>query len=491
MSADPDLKRKTFVATVWSVIRSAWGSVATLVLFIVMARLLGPRDFGLFALASVMVEVARTLAAAGLGDAVIRRKDLDASFLDTAFWATMALSVLMGAAMFLLAPLYAQFMQEPELTLVLQVLAFTLPLGSLGAIHGARLAREFKHSRLAMLAIATSLVSSGIAVILAWQGLGIWALVAQAATGSLLTTLFAWWYMPWVPGLRFRASLIRELASFSISMSLTQLLWMLLVRIQDVFIGRWYGSEAVGTYRVAWRMIELVAQSFLSPLAGVSLVTFANLQDDKPRLAAVYSRVVGTASLITFPMLLGFGAVSDIAIPLVFGPEWWSAAPVAQALTLMVIPFVFNFFAGPALTAVNRPQAVLMVAAFQVVTMLLLTWLLVPYGLVAVAVAYVVRAYLTMPLQQYNLFKHTGTTFPSVVRAVWPALASATLMAIAVRLAVLELLAVYGISWTSALTAVIFGALVYTALIILLGRGQLRQIGDVIASVMARRGSTT
>ena len=87
------LKRKTFVASLWSVLRSVWSAIITFVLFAVMARLLAPADFGVFALASIVVEIARIVATAGLGSAIVREPDRSASFDNTVFWCVLGLSL--------------------------------------------------------------------------------------------------------------------------------------------------------------------------------------------------------------------------------------------------------------------------------------------------------------------------------------------------------------------------------------------------------------
>ncbi len=87
--AHAELKKKTALSVLWSVVRVAWSTIATFVIFVILARILGPSDFGTFALASLFVEIGRVLAYAGLGDAITRQLDLDEELADTCFWATL------------------------------------------------------------------------------------------------------------------------------------------------------------------------------------------------------------------------------------------------------------------------------------------------------------------------------------------------------------------------------------------------------------------
>ena len=125
------LKRKTFVASLWSVLRSVWSAIITFVLFAVMARLLAPADFGVFALASIVVEIARIVATAGLGSAIVREPDRSASFDNTVFWCVLGMSLAAAGILALGAPAYARLVNAPEAVNVIRALAVLLPLTTL------------------------------------------------------------------------------------------------------------------------------------------------------------------------------------------------------------------------------------------------------------------------------------------------------------------------------------------------------------------------
>ncbi len=487
MAPRDDLKKKTATAMLWSVLRAGWVNIATFVLFVVLARLLGPTEFGIFALASLFVEFTRIAASAGMGDAVIRQLDLDESFADTAFWTTLGLSSTMGALAFVAAPYYAELVQEENVTAVVRWLAVLLPISTLGTVHGARLAREFRHKNLAFQSVAASLVSGIVAVAAAYAGWGIWALVVQSAVSALITVSLAFAMYRWMPRLRFSWAQLKPVLLFNLSMVLTQLMWMMLVRVQDIFISRWFGPTAVGTYRIAWRLIELLGQSVLAPIGSVSLVTLSRLQNDRERFGRTYNRMMGMAGLFVFPMMLGFGALAHEFIPLVFSPQWAAASDIAMVLVLMAVPFVTNFFAGPALAAVDRAGQIVAVAALQLAATVLLTWALVPYGLVAVAVAYVARAYLTMPYQQWVLMKHGGVSPLSTLHMLLPPFASAALMALAIWLLKPQIAALTGPGWPLIGAAVALGMVIYALLLLILARTMLRPILDLVRSLASKK----
>lgn len=483
------LKARSAAAAMWSVLRVGGGTVTTFVLFLVLARLLGPTQFGLFALASLIVEIGRIVAGAGLGDAVTREVDLTERFSSTAFWFAQFLGLAVGALVALGAPWYAMLVNDRSVIPVIQALAVLMPISALGVVHSARLARDFGHKTLAWQGLLTGAIAGAAAVFCAYTGMGVWSLVVQGAVGSLLGTALIWWSCRWRPALVFDVALLRSLLAFNLSMMASQLLWILLVRMQDIFIGRAYGAAEVGRYRVAWRLIEMIGQTFLAPISSVALVTLSNLQGDRERFSAAYNRFIAVAALGVFPMLFGFAVLANDVVLLLFGDQWAGAGEIARVLCLMAVPFVMNFFSGPALAAMNRPGLILKVAASQALLTGLLTWLALPYGLLAVAAAYVMRSYLTMPYPQFLLARNVGVKPIRTLKALAPSLFSAVAMAGVVWVVRPYVVGAVDSPLLTVAVCGLLGGVLYAALILLVGRHQIRPLVEMCVSVLPSKGA--
>jgi O-antigen/teichoic acid export membrane protein len=484
------LRLRSASAALWSILRVAGGSVTSFVLFLVLARLLGPTEFGVFALAGVVVEIGRIVAGAGVGDAVTRQPTLTEAFSSTSVWFALLVSLVAGGLLAAVAPFYAAAVHAPAVAPVIQALAATLPITALGVVPAARLSRDFGHRTLAWQALLTGVVAGAVAVASALAGFGVWSLVVQSVVGGLMSTALAWRACRWRPQWRFERSLVRELSHFNLSMTLSQLLWMLLGRVQDVFIGRAYGAAEVGRYRVAWRLIELVGQTVLAPIGSVALVTLSRLHEDRAALSRAYNRFVGVAALGVFPLLAGFAVLAEEVVVLLFGAEWAGAGAVARVLALMALPFVMNFFSGPALAAVNRPGLILSIAALQFGLTLGLTLIALPYGLIAVAAAYVLRSYLTLAYPQILLSRHAGVDLRGTIGAVIPPLVCAVGMALAVWAARPIVAGIEPAALRLALLVALGGGL-YGLLLLLLARRQLAQLWAVAGELLGRRTAPT
>ncbi len=425
----PDLKRKTAISILWTIVRTGSDYFLSFLVFAVLARKLGPAAFGVFALAAAFGEVGRVLPSSGLINSLTRAKRVPREMADTVFWSTLALSCLVAAVTALVAPPLASAFGAPTVAPLLTALGLILPISAAGATHMGLKLREFGHKSLAARSVVSGVLGGAAALTAAWAGWGPWSLVVQRGVTEMAGTAMAWQAYRWLPGRHFSLRMLREMVGLSASMTGTQLLYVALVRVQDVIIGRVIGTPAVGVYRTAWRTVDLIAQGAILPFAQVSLPTLANLQDDLPAFRKAYLRLIGVSGAIAFPAIFGFAVLAPTAVPLIFGNQWTESGRIAQILGFLAIPYTLNRFAGPALAALGQSGTLARLGVLQLATTIVFSLIAAPYGLAAIASAYVVRSYVTLPVQIWAFKQHIGLGGRPVLRAIAPGLVMALIMA--------------------------------------------------------------
>jgi O-antigen/teichoic acid export membrane protein len=485
------LKHKTATSILWTVVRTGSDYLLSFLVFAVLARKLGPEAFGVFALAAAFAELVRILPTAGFTTALQRARTVSPEMADTVLWASLAVALLGAAALALLARPIAHLVGEAGVAPLLVGLGLTLPISAAGATHIALMLREFGHKAMATRSVVSNVLGGAAGLAAAWHGWGAWSLVVQRGVAELAGTGMAWQAYPWWPGRAFSTRVLRELSGYSITMTYTQLLYVALVRVQDVIIGRFIGAAAVGQYRTAWRTVELISQGVIMPFTQVALPTLGRLQDDLPAFRKAYLRITAVCSAVAVPAIVGFAVIAPDAIPLVFGAQWRPAAPVAQVLGLMAVPFTLNRFAAPALATLGRYTTLARFSSLQLVLTVVMSIAAAPYGVVAIAGAYVARAYLMLPFQMWAFKRHSGLGYGEVLRSVAPAFGTSALMAAAVAgldAAVGDTLRAKDLYLVTAIAA---GALVYLAGLWLLARRfvmeQLRDLKALVAAGKAAR----
>ena len=485
-----DLKQKTATSILWTVVRTGSDYLLSFLVFAVLARKLGPEAFGVFALAAAFAEVVRILPTAGFTSALQRAREVSPAMADTVLWASLAVATTGAGALALLARPIGAMVGEPAVAPLLVGLGLTLPISAAGGTHIALMLREFGHKAMATRSVVSNVLGGAAGLAAAWSGWGAWSLVAQRAVTELAGTAMAWQAYPWWPGRGFSTRVVRELSGYSITMTYTQVLFVALVRVQDVIIGRFIGTAAVGQYRTAWRTVDLIAQGVIMPFTQVALPTLGRLQDDLPAFRKAYLRITAVCSAVALPAIIGFAVLARDAIPLVFGPQWAPAAPVAQVLGLMAVPFTLNRFAAPALATLGRYSTLARLSSLQLALTVAMSLAAAPYGLVAIAGAYVARAYLVLPLQLRAFKRYSGLGYGEVLRSIAPALGTSTLMAgaiVGLDAAAGDALRARNLFLVTAIPA---GALVYSAGLWLLARRfVLEQARDLRTLVTAGRAA--
>lgn len=462
---DAELRKKTSRSIGWTIVRQISDQLFSLIVFVMLARLLSKEAVGIFAMAYVFAEVGRIIATGGLMQIIARVQVVDARLKDTIFWSNMAIAIVYVALVWIAAPWLAGWIEQPGLVDPLRALAFVLPINALGGTHMALRLREFGHKTIALRSLAAGLIGGGAAVAAAFAGAGIWALVIQRALTETISTVLAWTSYRWMPGRAFSWKQAKHNLGFGGNLTIAQLIFLMMVRVQDLLIGANLGAAAVGTYRVAWRSNEIFANGAIQPFASVGLQTYSRLQHDADGLRQAYRSMLGICSAISFPALVGFGVLAPEVVPLVFGAKWAQAGQLAQVFAVIAVPYTLNYFASPLLTAMGNSRRQRTLAVVQLLATILLTWLALPFGLMAVAIAYVARSYLTLPLQIRFLTQSTPIRLRDTVAAVRaPFIASSTMGAL--LWGGLAMVQTHG--WIAIAAAIPLGGLFYFAALALL-----------------------
>jgi O-antigen/teichoic acid export membrane protein len=465
---DSSLRTKTKRSLAWSAARGLSDQFFSLVIFVILARLLSKDDIGIFAMAYVFSEIGRIIATGGLMQIIARAERINDAQLDTIFWSNIVIAVGYVALMWFAAPYIGALLGHPNLGPPLQILSFAVLLNALGASHLALRLREFGHKTVALRSILAGIIGGGAAVIAAFSGLGIWSLVIQRCVTEAVGAVLAWASYRWIPGRQFSWSQARENFGFGGNLTFAQLIFFMLVRIQDLLIGSFLGAAAVGAYRVAWRATEIFANAAIQPFSTVGLQTYSRLQSNPEALRKAYGAMLGICCALSFPALVGFGILSVDLVPLVFGLKWQDAGELGQIFALMAVPYTLNYFASPVLTAMGNAHRQRTLAVIQLTLTVLLTWLTLPYGLMAVALAYVARAYLTLPLQIYFLKEASGIGVRDTFAAIKAPFIASTAMGLLLWVGLYLIADGQALHWTQLILAIAVSALVYSAILFLI-----------------------
>ena len=456
---------------------SQWGRfVLRLGSTVVLARLLGPEEYGLIAMVIAITGLAELLSEFGLSNATIQRRTLTDAQVSALFWLNVAMGVVTTAAAAALAPAIAALYDRPELVPITLGLCWMFLFGSLGVQHLALLGRQMQFRRLAVLEVASMALGVTVALVAAWQGAGYWALVALHLTNIGSRTVMAWVACQWRPSRPARAAGLSGLVSFGANLSVYSVLSYAARNVDNIIIGTAFGPAALGIYTKAYQLLLLPLRQLAGPLGRVALPTLSALQDTDERFRRYYRTALRGLAFVLMPLLMIVAAVSEEVVAILLGSQWLDAAPIFQVLA----------FAGIAQTIMWTTEWIFQAtghAGRQAVWALISRPILVasffvglPFGPVGVATAYTVTNFLLLVPEFWFALRTSVLTAADVLAAVTrPVVLS--LAAFGVTLVVRTALVGTG-TWITLLSASGAGALLYL-LAYLVVPGVRRDLGEL------------
>ncbi len=329
------LTHRTLAGLLWMTYGKAAFAILHLVVLGVLAHLLTPADFGVVSGALVVIGLSAIVSQLGLGPALVQRPELERRHLDTAFTASVLLGFMLGGVIWLSAPLAAGLLRIDGMTPVLRALAWVFPVHGLGTVSSSLLARDLQFRWLANLDVVTyALGYGGVGIAGAVLGWGVWALVAGQIAQSLLKCGILLAKHPPSPRLSIDRGALQDLVYFGGGFTVAKLANYAAVYGDNVVVGRFLGSAALGYYGRAYSLMSAPAHAFGTVLDSVLFPAMAKVQDDPQRLAAAYRRGVALIALVVLPPSAAIILLAPEVIHVVLGPHRTAAVAPFEILAI-------------------------------------------------------------------------------------------------------------------------------------------------------------
>lgn len=226
------------LAVLWDLSGAFVNQFSTFIITILLARLLGPEEFGLIALAMVVINISNVLLEGGFSSALIQKKKVKDIAFSSVFYVNLGLSIILSLVIILSAPLFAKFFERPTIQPIIIYLSVIPPISALGAIQSTILIKKVDFKSLSIRTMIATAISGLIGVIAALLDYGVYSLVAQQIALVCISTIIFWFATGWRPKLAFSIKEIKKLLSFSSYVFYDALLRRIFLNINTLFIGK-------------------------------------------------------------------------------------------------------------------------------------------------------------------------------------------------------------------------------------------------------------
>ncbi len=301
---------------------------------VVLARLIAPGQYGLVAMVIAVVGVGDALWNLGLSQATVQRRDIRSEQVTFFFWVQGVIGALMTIATVALAPVLARFYDQPELVSLTRVLALMFVLNGVSSQHLAVLTRQMRFGLLSAIEVMGLVLGITVAIVIALLGGGAWAIAMMMLAAPVVRLLVSWACSGWRPGRPAQAPDVRPMLRFGMNLTVTNVLDYTAQNLDNVLIGRFYGTEALGLYSRAYNLLLMPLRQITAPVARVAVPVLSYLQDQPARYRRFFMVAQSAAAYASLPLICLLSGLSYEVISIMLGDKWLGAVPIFKILSI-------------------------------------------------------------------------------------------------------------------------------------------------------------
>ena len=334
-----DLGKAVKKSVIWSSFGSSGSQLLRFGASVMLARLLEPADYGVMAIATMLLLYGRRVSEFGFAAALIRNKAATEKHFNSVFCVNLALYAAMVVAVNAVAPYASDFFANDNVESVLRLMSVNFLLTSVTSVTLAKLKKEFKFREFWLVALYSSFVGLGTAIILALAGFGVWSLVVGELATTLTEIVGSVWFTGWVPRIRYSHSAMKDTFSFGAWFFVKSQLEYLSENADLFIIGRFFGAHTLGFYERALRLMWMPRKQISRPINTILYSAFSEIQDNPEKLREVYRKAMLPLTLVIYPLLAGLGIVAPYFAVALYGPQW---AGIVAPLQILIFAGAFQ-----------------------------------------------------------------------------------------------------------------------------------------------------
>jgi O-antigen/teichoic acid export membrane protein len=337
-----DLKKKTFKGILWSFIDQAGNQFIGFIITLFLARMLGPEEFGLVAMGSVVIAITRIFIESGLSDSLIQKKNCTHEDFSTVFLFNILVGVVLFLVIFFSAPALANFFRYPQLTPIIRLLGIKPFISSFAFVQVAILKKELRFKAIAKITFPAFLLSGLIGLTMAWFGFGVWSLVIQSLLETILINIFLWINSEWQPKLIFNKVLFRFHWQHGSRLLVISALGAIYRNVFSLVIGKFFSVSQLGFYNRADSFRTIIMGNTVGIVQSVSYPVLVKFQDNDELLKRNYRKIQRFTMMIILPIAGFFIIAAEPVIRFLLTDKWLPAAPILKVLMLALLFSPFN-----------------------------------------------------------------------------------------------------------------------------------------------------
>lgn len=409
----------------WKFFERISAQMVSLIVSVILARLLSPSDYGVVAIVTIFITFANVFVSDGFGSALMQKKNADELDFSSVLYFGFFVSIAIYILLFFVSPAISKFYGEDYeiLTPVLRVLGLTIIVTSINSVQQAYVARKMIFKKFFFSTLGATLISAVVGIYMAYRGFGVWALVGQYLTNSIVATVILAFIVPWKLKLQFSFKRVKALFAFGSKILGATLLSTLYREIRALIVGKRYTTNDLAYYTKSKQFPEIITVNIISSLTAVLFPRIAQEQDDLQRVKKMTQQVMRMSSYVISPMLLGLAAVSKTFIEVLLTEKWLACAPLLQLFCIEGLFLPLHSANMQALKAIGKSDVYLKLEIVKKIIELIILLIVMWFGVNWIVIGMVITSFIftfvnagpNARLLNYKLTEQLGDILPPIL----------------------------------------------------------------------------
>lgn len=413
---------------IWKFLERITAQLVTLIVSIILARILDPSHYGSIAIVNIFITFANVFVSDGLGSALIQKKDADDLDFSSVLCFNIALSIILYIFLFLSAPYISSFFGKDYeiLTPVLRVLSIRLIFSAVNSVQQAYIAKKMIFRKFFLATLIGTMTSAIVGIAMAYNGYGIWALVAQYLTNTIVDTMVLQLTLQLKISFNFSFDRIKKLYSFGLKILSTNLLITAFLELRSVIIGKVYSSAELAYFDQGKKFPNVIVTNINTSVGTVLFPKLSNEQDDIVKIKNTTRKSIKFSAFLMCPLMMGLAIVAEPFVKLILTEKWLPCVPLLQLFCIVYLFQPIHTANMQAIKAIGRSDVFLELEIFKKIIELVMLFITMNYGTQAIATGMAilttlftfVNAYPNIKLINYSFKEQMEDIIPTIIKTI-------------------------------------------------------------------------
>ena len=394
---------------------------------LVLARVLEPSAYGTIALVTVFTTILQVFVDSGMGNALIQKKNADEIDFSTVFYFNIAICLMLYLVMFVASPYIAKFYNDDSLTDVIRVLSLTIVISGVKNVQQAYVSRNMMFKRFFFATLGGTIASAILGIVMAYNGFGVWALVAQQILNTAAATVILWITVKWRPKIVFSLKRLKGLFSYGWKLLVSSLIDTVYNNIRQLIIGKLYSSEDLSFYNRGKQFPNFIVTNVNTSIDSVLLPAMSREQDDVNRVKNMTRRSIKISTYVMAPLMMGLAFMATNVVKLILTDKWLECVPFLQIFCITYMFYPIHTANLNAIRAMGRSDLFLKLEVIKKIIGMIVLVATMWFGVMAMAysllftsiVSQIVNAWPNKKLLNYGYKDQLKDILPSILLAVF------------------------------------------------------------------------